>query len=280
MTFKRNHHEAGLTEADYDFLLPLSDPITAPSTSDRYRPAQDVHHYYHTIVPAASSTSAFSKTFGAIELAEMIFLHLPPENLLCKIQRVCRQWRDIVQSNELIQQYLFLAPIPVERHTFTRKARMYAQQHCGPEDCFDVDVEELWGNGFPQIENPWLYAFSTSYDELLQYAPHSSWKRMLPGQPTSFSLRYATLQDEGAVYLGQHTDQFPRRVSTIATCAKHKRSFLTLGDLDLGSNLARIKTWSDWKPQLSWETLRLAKKCIRVDEKFVELELASLEQTL
>lgn len=57
------------------------------------------------------NNSAFDALFGVLELAEVIFLQLPPQQLLVSVQRVCRKWRDIVTASTPIQQALFFRPI-------------------------------------------------------------------------------------------------------------------------------------------------------------------------
>ncbi|KAK5720132.1 hypothetical protein LTR15_007405 [Elasticomyces elasticus] len=55
------------------------------------------------------------KVFGTVELAEMIFLGLSMRDVLTCTQRVCREWKSIVEGSKPIQEALFQKPISTER---------------------------------------------------------------------------------------------------------------------------------------------------------------------
>ena len=50
-----------------------------------------------------------SKVFDTAELLESI-LRLLPHTSVCHAYRVCRQWRDLIDTSVLLQQKLFLKP--------------------------------------------------------------------------------------------------------------------------------------------------------------------------
>lgn len=157
MTFKRHHLEAGLTEAHYDMMLPDAEPAPKRRLDCANLALEQTHDCQSPSPPVPESTpSACARTFNVPELAEEILLHLPPENLLCRVQRVCRQWRRVVEESELIQQYLFFRPI-----SYT---------------C------ELWD--IPAFENPWHYLlFDIDRSRQFHRYPEASWKGMLLTQP-------------------------------------------------------------------------------------------------
>lgn len=68
-------------------------------------------HFCSTMAILQHNNSACDALFGVLELAEAIFLELPPQQILANIQRVCSKWRDIVAASMPIQQALFFRPI-------------------------------------------------------------------------------------------------------------------------------------------------------------------------
>ncbi|KAF2212555.1 hypothetical protein CERZMDRAFT_97053 [Cercospora zeae-maydis SCOH1-5] len=165
MTFKRHHHEADFTEAHYDCMWPDADPP----------PMRHAHRRPRPLSPARGPPSiACVRTFHVAELAEEIFLHLPPQTLLCKVQRVCRQWRRTVETSELIRQYLFFQPIPHPCDDVYNRALYY-----------EVPSPDQRAN-MPILENPWLYLLSdlSNQSKRLRRYHQASWKRMLLTQPS------------------------------------------------------------------------------------------------
>ncbi|KAK5675767.1 hypothetical protein LTS10_011494 [Elasticomyces elasticus] len=61
------------------------------------------------------ASNATLKVFGTVELAEMIFLRLSMRDVLTCTQRVCREWKGIVEGSKPIQEALFQKPISNER---------------------------------------------------------------------------------------------------------------------------------------------------------------------
>ncbi|KAF7191916.1 hypothetical protein HII31_06726 [Pseudocercospora fuligena] len=60
-------------------------------------------------VAAISPNGAATKVFGVFELAEQILLELKTEDLF-RAQRVCRQWRAVIESSSPCRKALFLEP--------------------------------------------------------------------------------------------------------------------------------------------------------------------------
>lgn len=242
MTFKRYHLEDGFTEAHYDMMLPDTEPVLNQQLGCA-KPALEQHDDCQKLPypPTPGPTpSACVRTFNITELAEEIFLHLSPENLLCRVQRVCRQWRRMVESSELIQQYLFFKPISfsyefVEWRALISRGELQHTGGLGDE----IESAETWATGVPVLENPWLYLLSgdTERTKLLQGYPEASWRRMLLTQP-------------------------PRKHET-------GRDWL----LQDSVNLTRYSGWREWQPVLEFDTLRQTKKFRRQHESFVEVDL-------
>ncbi|KAK3629327.1 hypothetical protein LTR56_018102 [Elasticomyces elasticus] len=64
---------------------------------------------------AAPASNAALKVFGTVELAEIIFLGLSMRDVLTSTQRVCREWKSIIEGSKPIQQALFQTPVSNER---------------------------------------------------------------------------------------------------------------------------------------------------------------------
>ncbi|KAK5693458.1 hypothetical protein LTR97_010027 [Elasticomyces elasticus] len=64
---------------------------------------------------APPASNAALKVFGTNELAEMIFLGLPIRDVLTSTQRICREWKAVIEGSLPIQQALFRKPISDER---------------------------------------------------------------------------------------------------------------------------------------------------------------------
>ena len=66
----------------------------------------------HDTPPSALDASASLHVFNTIELLEQILLYLDTKNLV-RLQRVCHQWRDVMDRSKILQEALFLSPSPV-----------------------------------------------------------------------------------------------------------------------------------------------------------------------
>lgn len=58
--------------------------------------------------------TAVTRVFGIAELAQAIFLELPPQEIMVNIQRVNRQFQEVVLGSKPIQQALFFEPLTTE----------------------------------------------------------------------------------------------------------------------------------------------------------------------
>ncbi|KAK4616240.1 hypothetical protein CLAFUW4_09927 [Fulvia fulva] len=67
--------------------------------------------------PEKSSLSAAQRVFGIFELAEAIFLEMPPRDILLD-QRVSRTWQSTIIESTPLQQATFNKPIPSQWYTF------------------------------------------------------------------------------------------------------------------------------------------------------------------
>ncbi|CAK1368028.1 unnamed protein product [Cercospora beticola] len=246
MTFKRYHLEDGFTEAHYDLMFPDTEPAPKRQLAcvgSTPNPKHDSQAVTRQPVPGPPPPTACQRTFNVPELAEEILLHLPPQNLLCQVQRVCRQWRRTVESSELIQQYLFFRPIPQSCELVEQRALISTSEleHTGGHG-HEIEFFEPWASGVPILENPWLYLLSSDADQTKQLHcyPEASWRRMLLTQPPKeYETGRAWLLQDSALYKEQW-----------------------------------CPNWDTWQPVLKFDTLRRAKKLRRQDEIFVEFDLA------
>lgn len=58
--------------------------------------------------------AACHQVFSQPELAENIFIHLTAGEVLCNVQRTCREWKATVEWSNPISQALFIRPIYTE----------------------------------------------------------------------------------------------------------------------------------------------------------------------
>lgn len=109
----------------------------------------------------------------------MIFMELWFRDVLCNIQRVCKEWRDIVEASTPIQQALFFKAIPARPVQWyqTRRLRSYAQRWA---DASDSTAHRI-GLGHPLIFASSGYQ-SEERIEILQRGD-ASWRRQLATQP-------------------------------------------------------------------------------------------------
>ena len=59
--------------------------------------------------PSAMDVSPLPPVINTIELLEQILLYLDTKNLV-RLQRVCHQWRDLMNRSKILQETLFLSP--------------------------------------------------------------------------------------------------------------------------------------------------------------------------
>lgn len=278
MTFKRHYHEDGLTEKVCDFLLPLSDPIIIlPATSSaEHKHNEDTRSIRSTRIQTGTAyrtPRSLTLAFNTVEVAEKILLDLPAENLLCKVQLVCRRWHEIVQHNPLIQEYLFFKPLEVQfslRNVTIAGIPPKAGDASASKEGFSW--KEFRANALHNIENPWLYLFSADKIPI-----PGSWERMLASQPPkSFVGMDPRLSKEAwrenPLHLATHLHSL---IDTDPVDWVFSRSWV--GEHRKGSQLRRLYAaadWHSWKPLMGWETIQRSKKVVRMDETFLEFEVA------
>jgi hypothetical protein len=59
----------------------------------------------------STTTTATQAVLATAELLELILLNLPIKDILFA-QKVCKQWKQLIDSSPLLQQALFLKPAP------------------------------------------------------------------------------------------------------------------------------------------------------------------------
>lgn len=117
-----------------------------------------------------------------VEIQELILLQVDRPTLLVSVQRVCRQWYNLIRYSRKLQEYLFLTPVrkPQENpernpfftnhlwNNFLHKRIQSLKQpvYCGMED-FD-------------FMDPW--------EEAIYLRPEASWRRMLLQQTRDFNI--------------------------------------------------------------------------------------------
>ena len=122
--------------------------------------------------------TAATSVFDITELAKMIFLKLPVNDLLVDVPRVCKLWHSIVASSTKLQKALFLLPSgPI----------IFARPKNGRS------VEGHPGHQFASkdiAQNPWLKVMglkvasaTTNVKRAALFAPEASWRRMFISQP-------------------------------------------------------------------------------------------------
>ncbi|GIZ41427.1 hypothetical protein CKM354_000473100 [Cercospora kikuchii] len=84
--------------------------------------------------------SPAEKVFSIFELAQHIFLDLPPRDILVNIQRTCKQFQAIVAGSKPLQQALFLEPISNIKLQLAACSRRY---RCGGK--WILSTERNWG---------------------------------------------------------------------------------------------------------------------------------------
>ncbi|KAI5358887.1 hypothetical protein Slin14017_G111700 [Septoria linicola] len=72
------------------------------------------------VTATESKRCACERLFGVFELAEAVFLELPPQQVLINVQRVNRAWQEVVNTSMPLQQALFFRPITSEPLQFVQ----------------------------------------------------------------------------------------------------------------------------------------------------------------
>ncbi|KAF2212830.1 hypothetical protein CERZMDRAFT_97330 [Cercospora zeae-maydis SCOH1-5] len=170
---------------------------------------------------------AFDNLFGVLELAEAVFLELPPQQILVNVQRVCRRWQDIVTASLPIQQALFFRPIGMQ----------------GPIHFMKVSGEQYGGSWvspqgsrcpFQIYEHP-LVAPLLLHEQQPTRAmdrPEASWRRQLLTQPPVRAVTINVGSDNVTLYAGLEG--------------------VTMGNVWTATHLCTpgplfISNWSSWK---------------------------------
>lgn len=128
--------------------------------------------------------SAESDTLQTPELLEQILLHLPMLDLLHS-QRVCRHWKDIIDSSPTLQQALYFRPIPVGRNHGEVGSNLQYQG----SNIFNPLLQEVFMEWFDSSsyfklnsrDNREYVAYIPMQrdDPEIFYRPEASWRRML-----------------------------------------------------------------------------------------------------
>ncbi|KAF2169079.1 hypothetical protein M409DRAFT_21090 [Zasmidium cellare ATCC 36951] len=191
--------------------------------------------------------SACAKVFGTAELADQILLDLPLRDLLCGAQQVSRQWKDAVETSNLVQEHLFMKPICDKR--------VYAYMSAVILQWWTRD--EHWHIPRMVLENPFLILLSHEKVCLQDEAftrPGASWRKMLITQPPVGEAhcnewKWVTTSDGKGVTLGDISDGLPSRT------------------------LARIDSWSAWMSYKGPQQLKEAKIAMRLNIRPVEEDI-------
>jgi hypothetical protein len=129
---------------------------------------------------AQSSRSKESMALQTPELLEQILLHLPMLDLL-HCQRVCRHWKDVIDSSPVLQQALYFRPAPIREHNLLG----FHPQNRGT-NVFNPLLQEVFIEWF--TASSCVYGASREYvayipmqrdDPEVFSRPEASWRRML-----------------------------------------------------------------------------------------------------
>lgn len=128
--------------------------------------------------------SAESNTLQIRELLEQILLHLPMLDLLHS-QRVCRHWKDTIDSSPTLQQALYFRPVPVGRNHGEAGSNLQ-DQHSNIFNPLLQEVFTEWFNSSSYFkpnnrDNREYVAYIPMQrdDPEIFNRPEASWRRML-----------------------------------------------------------------------------------------------------
>ncbi|KAM3424360.1 hypothetical protein BST61_g11102 [Cercospora zeina] len=148
--------------------------------------------------------NAATRVFNTFELAEQIFLDVPPRTILVSIQRTCKQFKAVVEGSSPLQQALFFEPISDTRLRLAPRSWRWrcsgkwiltAEEHCG---CwYESSSYCLWMHPLiaPVGENDPQYEATFAYD-------NASWRRQLASQPPISEYILTERHNHGTVATG------------------------------------------------------------------------------
>ena len=120
-----------------------------------------------------------NSAFAITEIAERIFLELPPREILVSIQRTCRQFKAVVDGSKPLQQALFFEPI-----TKTQLKRVFWTRWGIDEDdglaCVNNDSRSHCILAHPLLDK--VINGDSTTEAYCRYAG-ASWRRQLAFQP-------------------------------------------------------------------------------------------------
>ena len=141
-----------------------------------------------------SNASLALRVFSTIELLEQVLLHLGAKNLV-RLQRVCRQWKDLMARSETLQERLFLSPAPIRAFAPWKRAppppfaRLANPTRVSTTSPNATPITTL----HPALEDASADVYDTRIDfmidakKLLDCEP-ASWRRTFVTQPPTTSL--------------------------------------------------------------------------------------------
>jgi hypothetical protein len=127
--------------------------------------------------------SPATRVFAVTELAEAIFLELPVRQILVNVQRVCRQWKAVVDGSTPLQQALFFKPTTTEPLSLVenRQFPYWESKNFKTADPGGTERKRHLA------ELPVITQIVHDHQELLKITalsyPNASWRRMLLTQP-------------------------------------------------------------------------------------------------
>lgn len=126
--------------------------------------------------------SASQRVWALPELAELIFLELPPREILVNVQRTCRQWKAVVDGSTAAQQALFFKPISDQR--------LHYEAWNDEEDAYPGLTTQETLEGARPVASPISFTGRGCWCRLREIMsrpgmdhPNASWKRQLLTQP-------------------------------------------------------------------------------------------------
>ncbi|KAI5358888.1 putative F-box domain-containing protein [Septoria linicola] len=148
-----------------------------------------------------------NKVFQITELAEKIFLFLPPRDILVNVQRVSRRFKAVIDGSELAQQALFNKPIgniQLQRVACYKRSTCNGFWELSTEQnayCRDVATGQYCFMTHPLVRQ--IQEDNVGLEKRARYR-NASWRRQLAFQPpVSYVLVLDCQSDEYEVHGGE-----------------------------------------------------------------------------
>lgn len=108
-------------------------------------------YMHHLTIMSSNTMTAVQQAFSITEILEQCLHELPTRDLLAHAPRVCRLWHNTIVGSSLLQEDVFLRPVPANRD------RILANSILRPPTNAPVRIQADLGKGFliPRKEASW-----------------------------------------------------------------------------------------------------------------------------